>query len=106
MMGGPPAMPNIPQVPKAPGAAQASASVPGPAAQSSSQVGHVGAVSGALPPSAVDDSSPEAFIRGIAPYAMRVSRSTGIPAEVLIGMAANETGFGKYAHGNNLFGIK
>jgi flagellar protein FlgJ len=54
----------------------------------------------------VDSSSPEAFIRSIAPYAARVSKATGIPAEALIGMAANETGYGKYASHNNLFGIK
>ncbi|HEY1297081.1 MAG TPA: glucosaminidase domain-containing protein [Chloroflexota bacterium] len=54
----------------------------------------------------VDNSSPEAFIRSIAPYAARVSKATGIPAAALIGMAANETGYGKYASHNNLFGIK
>jgi len=54
----------------------------------------------------LDNSSPEAFIRSVAPYAARVSKATGIPAEALIGMAANETGYGKYAAGNNLFGIK
>jgi len=54
----------------------------------------------------VDNSSPEAFIRSVAPYAQRVSAATGIPAEALIGMAANETGYGRFAEGNNLFGIK
>src|SRR6266567_4533374 len=54
----------------------------------------------------LDNSSPEAFIRSVAPYAERVSKATGIPAEALIGMAANETGYGRYAEGNNLFGIK
>ncbi|MBV9579361.1 MAG: glucosaminidase domain-containing protein [Chloroflexi bacterium] len=57
-------------------------------------------------PSDVDSSSPEAFIRSVAPYAARVSKATGIPAAALIGMAANETGYGKYASHNNLFGIK
>ena len=60
----------------------------------------------ATPPSMVDGSSPEAFIRSVGPYAARVSKATGIPVEVLIGMAANETGFGRHAPGNNLFGIK
>src|SRR5260221_9831857 len=54
----------------------------------------------------VDSSSPEAFIRSTAPYAQPVSQPTGIPAEALIGMACNETGYGRYAEGNNLFGIK
>jgi flagellar protein FlgJ len=57
-------------------------------------------------PTDVDSSSPEAFIRSIAPYAARVSKATGIPAAAMIGMAANETGYGKYASHNNLFGIK
>src|ERR1051326_186982 len=60
----------------------------------------------ASPVVGLDSSSPEAFIRSVAPYAARVSRATGIPAEALIGMAANETGYGRYAAGNNLFGIK
>src|SRR5262249_35691385 len=42
-------------------------------------------------PTNVDSSSPEAFIRSIAPYAARVSKATGIPAAAMIGMAANET---------------
>jgi hypothetical protein len=42
----------------------------------------------------------------VAPYAAQVSKETGIPTEALVGMAANETGFGRYAAGNNLFGIK
>src|SRR5258708_39960739 len=54
----------------------------------------------------VDSSSPEAFIRSIAPYAQRVSQATGIPADALIGMACNETGYGRYAEGDNLIGIK
>ena len=45
-------------------------------------------------------------MRSVAPYAAQVSRETGIPTEALVGMAANETGFGRYAAGNNLFGIK
>jgi len=54
----------------------------------------------------LNNSSPEAFSRSVAPYAERVSKATGIPAEALIGMAANETGYGKFAEGNDLFGIK
>src|SRR5256885_1777828 len=66
----------------------------------------LGALANVLLFSSVDSSSFEAFIRGIALYAVRVSRVMGILAEVLIGMAANEMGFGRYVHGNNLFGIK
>lgn len=97
-MTGLPMFPKAPSTPSEPAGARPSGPV-------EVAVRPTGAVN-ALPPSSVDSSSPEAFIRGIAPYAVRVSQATGIPAEVLIGMAANETGFGKYAHGNNLFGIK
>src|SRR6516164_3262004 len=75
------------------------ASVPDASAASTQQVAPFATTS-------VDSSSPEAFIRSIAPYAARVSKATGIPAAALIGMAANETGYGKYASHNNLFGIK
>ncbi|MBV9354660.1 MAG: glucosaminidase domain-containing protein [Chloroflexi bacterium] len=55
---------------------------------------------------AIDNSSPEAFVRSITPYAAQLSRETGIPVGALVGMACNETGYGRYAAGNNLFGIK
>lgn len=59
-----------------------------------------------MPQTQVDSSSPGAFIRSIAPAAKFVEQQTGIPAEAMIGMAANETGYGKSAPRNNLFGIK
>jgi membrane peptidoglycan carboxypeptidase len=43
---------------------------------------------------------PEAVIRSVAAYAAQVSAETGIPVGALIGMAANETGFGKHMAGN------
>jgi hypothetical protein len=58
----------------------------------------------ALPP--VDASSPAAFVRSVRPYAERVERETGVPAAIMIAMAVNETGYGKFAAGNNFFGIK
>src|SRR5215471_16107757 len=54
----------------------------------------------------IDSSSPEAFIRSIAPWAKSVADQYGMPIGAIIGMAANETGFGRYSAGNNLFGIK
>jgi len=65
-----------------------------------------GANPSVVPDIKLDTSSPEAFIRSIAPAAQAVADRTGIPAAAMIGMAANETGFGKFAEGNNLFGIK
>jgi flagellar protein FlgJ len=61
---------------------------------------------GDMPNVQVDSSSPEAFVRSVAPAAQWVQDKTGIPAAAMIGMAANETGYGKSAPGNNLFGIK
>src|SRR2546427_7254661 len=51
-----------------------------------------------------DSSSPEAFIRSIAPYAPRVSQATGIPAQALSGIACNATRYGRHAERNTLFG--
>lgn len=59
-----------------------------------------------MPNVQVDASSPEAFVRSVTPAAQYIQDKTGIPAAAMIGMAANETGYGKAAPGNNLFGIK
>ena len=64
------------------------------------------AAAGDMPNVQVDPSSPEAFVRSITPAAKWVEARTGLPAESMIAMAANETGYGKFAAGNNLFGIK
>jgi hypothetical protein len=61
---------------------------------------------GRMPDVRVDASGPDAFIRSVTPAARYVESQTGIPAEAMIGMAALETGYGKSAPGNNLFGIK
>jgi flagellum-specific peptidoglycan hydrolase FlgJ len=53
-----------------------------------------------------DASSPNAFLQSVLPYAKQVEQETGIPAAIMVGIAANETGYGKYAGGNNYFGIK
>ncbi len=57
-----------------------------------------------LPP--IDKSNPSAFIASVTPYAEQVQAETGIPASIMVGIAANETGYGKHASGNNFFGIK
>lgn len=54
----------------------------------------------------IDASSPAAFVASVKPYAERVSAETGLPAAIMIAMAINETGYGRYALGNNFFGIK
>lgn len=61
---------------------------------------------GAGPQGAVDKSSPDAFIRSVMPYAKQVEAETGIPASIMVGIASNETGYGRAVAGNNYFGIK
>lgn len=46
------------------------------------------------------------FFSRFSPYAEQVAKETGISAAIMMGIAANETGFGRYAQGNNFFGIK
>jgi len=59
-----------------------------------------------MPNVQVDPTSPDAFVRSVTPAARYIEAQTGIPASAMVAMAANETGYGKYAAGNNLFGIK
>jgi hypothetical protein len=46
------------------------------------------------------------FAQSLMPAVMDASRSTGIHPGVILAQAALESGFGKHAPGNNLFGIK
>jgi len=48
----------------------------------------------------------DAFISAMMPHAMRVSQQTGLDPRLIIAQAAQETGWGKSAPGNNYFGIK
>lgn len=48
----------------------------------------------------------EAFIEAMMPHALRVSEQTGLDPRLVIAQAAQETGWGKSAPGNNFFGIK
>lgn len=49
---------------------------------------------------------PSAFIGMLAQAAQDCQRKTGIPASITLAQAALESGWGKDAAGNNLFGIK
>jgi hypothetical protein len=49
---------------------------------------------------------PKDFYQGLYPYAAAESARSGIPAEVYVAIAANETGWGEFSVGNNLYGIK
>ena len=50
--------------------------------------------------------TPKEFIPWIAPLAQAAQKITGVPASVTIAQAALESGWGKHAPANNLFGIK
>jgi flagellar protein FlgJ len=49
---------------------------------------------------------PSAFLGMLAQAAQDCQRKTGIPASITLAQAALESGWGKEAAGNNLFGIK
>ncbi|TDF92153.1 glycoside hydrolase family 73 protein [Paenibacillus piri] len=49
---------------------------------------------------------PKSFIEAIAPLAVAEMHRTGILASITIAQGALESGWGAYAPGNNLFGIK
>ena len=46
------------------------------------------------------------FVRSMWPHAVRVSRATGLDPRLVVGVAAQETGWGQSAPNNNYFGIK
>lgn len=56
-----------------------------------------------------DTSSPDAFLNSVTPAARAAARAAGLPdwaGDIAAGIASNETGYGKFASGNNYFGIK
>lgn len=64
-------------------------------------------------PSAYNENFQQDFVRKLMPHAEQASRATGIPAQLMVGQAALESGWGrreiKSADGtnsHNLFGIK
>lgn len=50
-------------------------------------------------------SNPD-FVSSIAPAALEASQRTGVDPRIIVAQAALESGWGKHAPGNNLFGIK
>lgn len=52
------------------------------------------------------DGTKEKFISALMPEAMRVGQEIGVDPRVIVAQAAQETGWGKSAPGNNFFGIK
>jgi flagellum-specific peptidoglycan hydrolase FlgJ len=50
--------------------------------------------------------SKEAFVASLMPAALEASKRTGVDPRIIVAQAAQETGWGKSAPGNNFFGIK
>ncbi len=48
----------------------------------------------------------QAFIRNVMPSALKAAEATGLDPRLIVAQAALESGWGKSAPGNNLFGIK
>lgn len=59
------------------------------------------------PPTAVNISGSKAeFVNALLPAAIEESKRTGVDPRIIVAQAAQETGWGKNAPGNNFFGIK
>jgi len=50
--------------------------------------------------------TPDEFVKKLYPFAIEVEKETEIPAIGILAQAALESGWGKSAIGNNIFGIK
>jgi flagellar protein FlgJ len=64
-------------------------------------------------PSAFSENFQQGFVQQMTPYALQASQETGIPAQLMLGQAALESGWGKReirlpdgSNSYNLFGIK
>lgn len=64
-------------------------------------------------PSAFNETAQQSFVRRMTPYALKASQESGVPAQLMLGQAALESGWGRreirMADGSNsynLFGIK
>lgn len=79
-----------------------------PDASPASQTSHVSAL-----PSAYSGSFQQDFVQRLTPYAIQAGNETGVPAQLMLGQAALETGWGQReirlpdgSNSHNLFGIK
>lgn len=52
------------------------------------------------------DGNRETFVSSLMPSAIEASQRTGVDPRIIVAQAAQETGWGKHAPGNNYFGIK
>lgn len=64
-------------------------------------------------PSAYNENFQQEFVKKLMPYAIQASQETGIPAQLMVGQAALESGWGKReikmadgTNSHNLFGVK
>lgn len=72
-----------------------------------------GSASAAASPVAVSDAPPvnisgskQEFVDALLPAAIEASKRTGVDPRIIVAQAAQETGWGRSAPGNNYFGIK
>lgn len=79
-----------------------------PQATSAAQAGHISAL-----PSAYSENFQQNFVQRLTPYAIEASSKSGVPAQLMLGQAALETGWGQReirlpdgSNSYNLFGIK
>jgi flagellar protein FlgJ len=61
---------------------------------------------GGLPDAGVPDAAQQAFLDAIRPHAEAAAARLGVAPELVAAHAALETGWGRHAPGNNMFGIK
>lgn len=78
-----------------------------PAAAASIPASGASAEIAATDPSPVDISGDRStFVQSLLPAAIEESKRTGVDPRIIVAQAAQETGWGKSAPGNNFFGIK
>jgi hypothetical protein len=89
------------------GMGNASAFPPAPSAEAISVLSEGAPVPSGAAPSTVNLSgSQQEFISALLPAAIEESKRTGIDPRIIVAQAAQETGWGRAAPGNNYFGIK
>lgn len=77
-----------------------------PSGGSGGALGAANSVGQSAPTTSSFDGSQQEFIDMLLPAAMAESERTGIDPRIIVAQAAQETGWGKSAPGNNFFGIK
>lgn len=88
------------------GGAASFPTAPAPAGTSPAPVSSAAVDTGSTAPRVDLSGSKQEFISALLPAAMEASKRTGIDPRIIVAQAAQETGWGRSAPGNNYFGIK